>query len=90
LQAVITPHQRDEPHSGGVNGFEASVSALKDEQFPERRELRHASRRHAAEELISRAFADARGIESKLGMRISRQLIGGLALNPARFPNAHR
>ena len=72
-----------------VNGFEASVSALKDEQFPEK--TRELKARFAAgtplEELIPEAFALVReASKRKLGMRhFDVQLIGGLALNAGKI-----
>jgi preprotein translocase subunit SecA len=72
-----------------VNGFEASVSALKDEQFPEK--TRELKARFTAgtplEELIPEAFALTReASKRKLGMRhFDVQLIGGLALNAGKI-----
>ena len=72
-----------------VNGFEASVSALKDEQFPER--TRELKARFAAgtplDDLIPEAFALVReASRRKLGMRhFDVQLIGGLALNAGKI-----
>ncbi|HEX3397861.1 MAG TPA: preprotein translocase subunit SecA [Steroidobacteraceae bacterium] len=72
-----------------VNGFEASVSALKDEQFPERtRELKaRFAAGTALDELIPEAFALVReAARRKLGMRhFDVQLIGGLALNAGKI-----
>jgi preprotein translocase subunit SecA len=72
-----------------VNGFEASVAALKDEQFPEK--TRELKARFAAgtplDELIPEAFALVReASRRKLGMRhFDVQLIGGLALNAGKI-----
>jgi len=72
-----------------VNGFEASVSALKDEQFPEK--TRELKARFAAgtplEELIPEAFALVReASRRKLGMRhFDVQLIGGITLNAGKI-----
>ncbi len=72
-----------------VNGFEASVSALKDEQFPEK--TRELKARFAAgtplETLIPEAFALVReASRRKLGMRhFDVQLIGGLTLNAGKI-----
>jgi preprotein translocase subunit SecA len=72
-----------------VNGFEASVSALKDEQFPEKtRELKaRFAAGTALEQLIPEAFALVReASKRKLGMRhFDVQLIGGLALNAGKI-----
>jgi preprotein translocase subunit SecA len=72
-----------------VNGFEAGVSALKDEQFPEK--TRELKVRFAAgtplEDLIPEAFALVReASRRKLGMRhFDVQLIGGLTLNAGKI-----
>ncbi len=72
-----------------VNGFEASVSALKDEQFPEK--TRELKARFAAgtplDDLIPEAFALVReASRRKLGMRhFDVQLIGGIALNAGKI-----
>ena len=72
-----------------VNGFEAGVSALKDEQFPEK--TRELKARFAAgtplDDLIPEAFALVReASRRKLGMRhFDVQLIGGLALNAGKI-----
>ncbi|HEY2463552.1 MAG TPA: preprotein translocase subunit SecA, partial [Steroidobacteraceae bacterium] len=72
-----------------VNGFEAGVSALKDEQFPEK--TRELKARFASgtplDELIPEAFALVReASRRKLGMRhFDVQLIGGLALNAGKI-----
>ncbi|HXP25006.1 MAG TPA: hypothetical protein VN891_04455, partial [Steroidobacteraceae bacterium] len=72
-----------------VNGFEASVSALKDEQFPEK--TRELKARFAAgtplDDLIPEAFALVREASRRqLGMRhFDVQLIGGLALNAGKI-----
>jgi preprotein translocase subunit SecA len=72
-----------------VNGFEASVSALKDEEFPEK--TKELKARFAAgtplDALIPEAFALVReASKRKLGMRhFDVQLIGGLALNAGKI-----
>ncbi len=72
-----------------VNGFEASVSALTDEQFPEK--TRELKARFAAgtplDDLIPEAFALVReASRRKLGLRhFDVQLIGGLALNAGKI-----
>ncbi len=72
-----------------VNGFEASVSALKDEQFPEK--TRELKARFAAgtplEDLIPEAFALVReASRRKLGLRhFDVQLIGGITLNAGKI-----
>jgi preprotein translocase subunit SecA len=72
-----------------VNGFEASVSALNDEQFPEK--TRELKARFTAgtplEELIPEAFALVReASKRKLGMRhFDVQLIGGITLNAGKI-----
>ncbi len=72
-----------------VNGFEAGVSALQDEQFPEK--TRELKARFASgtplDELIPEAFALVReASRRKLGMRhFDVQLIGGLALNAGKI-----
>jgi preprotein translocase subunit SecA len=72
-----------------VNGFEASVSALKDEQFPQKTQELKA--RFAAgtplDDLIPEAFALVREASRRqLGMRhFDVQLIGGLALNAGKI-----
>ena len=72
-----------------VNGFEAGVSALKDEQFPEK--TRELKARFAAgtplEDLIPEAFALVReASRRKLGMRhFDVQLIGGITLNAGKI-----
>jgi preprotein translocase subunit SecA len=72
-----------------VNGFEASVAALKDEQFPEK--TRELKARFAAgtplDDLIPEAFALVREASRRqLGMRhFDVQLIGGLALNAGKI-----
>jgi preprotein translocase subunit SecA len=72
-----------------VNGFEAGVSALNDEQFPEK--TRELKARFAAgtplDDLIPEAFALVReASRRKLGMRhFDVQLIGGLALNAGKI-----
>ena len=73
----------------GVNALEASVSALKDEQFPEK--TRELKARFAAgtplDDLIPEAFALVReASRRKLGLRhFDVQLIGGLALNAGKI-----
>jgi preprotein translocase subunit SecA len=72
-----------------VNGFEASVSALTDEQFPEK--TRELKARFAAgtklDDLIPEAFALVREASKRaMGMRhFDVQLIGGLALNAGKI-----
>ena len=72
-----------------VNGFETSVSALKDEQFPEK--TRELKARFAAgtplDDLIPEAFALVReASRRKLGMRhFDVQLIGGITLNAGKI-----
>jgi len=72
-----------------VNGFEGSVSALKDEQFPQKTQELKA--RFAAgtplDDLIPEAFALVREASRRqLGMRhFDVQLIGGLALNAGKI-----
>src|SRR6202161_1880892 len=72
-----------------VNGFEASVSALKDEQFPEK--TRELKARFASgtplNDLIPEAFALVReASRRKLGMRhFDVQLIGGITLNAGKI-----
>jgi preprotein translocase subunit SecA len=72
-----------------VNGFEAGVSALKDEQFPEK--TRELKARFAAgtplADLIPEAFALVReASRRKLGMRhFDVQLIGGITLNAGKI-----
>jgi preprotein translocase subunit SecA len=72
-----------------VNGFETSVAALKDEQFPEK--TRELKARFAAgtplDDLIPEAFALVREASRRqLGMRhFDVQLIGGLALNAGKI-----
>src|SRR5476649_61599 len=72
-----------------VNGFEASVSALNDEQFPEK--TRELKARFASgtplDDLIPEAFALVReASRRKLGMRhFDVQLIGGITLNAGKI-----
>jgi preprotein translocase subunit SecA len=72
-----------------VNGLEASVSALKGEEFPEK--TRELKARFAAgtplDDLIPEAFALVReAARRKLGMRhFDVQLIGGLTLNAGKI-----
>jgi preprotein translocase subunit SecA len=72
-----------------VNAFEASISALKDEQFPEKTQELKA--RFAAgtplNELVPEAFALVReASRRKLGLRhFDVQLIGGLALHQGKI-----
>ncbi|HEX3603152.1 MAG TPA: preprotein translocase subunit SecA [Steroidobacteraceae bacterium] len=72
-----------------VNGFEAGVSALQDEQFPEK--TRELKARFAAgtplDDLLPEAFALVReASRRKLGMRhFDVQLIGGMALNAGKI-----
>jgi preprotein translocase subunit SecA len=72
-----------------VNGFEAGVSALSDEQFPEK--TRELKARFASgtplEELLPEAFALVReASKRKLGMRhFDVQLIGGMTLNAGKI-----
>jgi preprotein translocase subunit SecA len=72
-----------------VNGFEASVSALKDEQFPEK--TRELKARFAAgtplDDLIPEAFALVREASRRqLGMRhFDVQLIGGIVLHRGKI-----
>ena len=72
-----------------INGFEASVSALTDEQFPEK--TRELKARFAAgttlDALVPEAFAMVReASRRKLGMRhFDVQLIGGLALHSGKI-----
>src|ERR1700728_688031 len=72
-----------------VNGFEASVSALKDEQFPEK--TRELKARFAAgtplNDLVPEPFALVReASRRKLGLRhFDVQLIGGLALHQGKI-----
>jgi preprotein translocase subunit SecA len=72
-----------------VNDFEATVSALKDEQFPEK--TRELKARFAAgtplNDLIPEAFALVReASKRKLGMRhFDVQLIGGFTLNAGKI-----
>jgi preprotein translocase subunit SecA len=72
-----------------VNGFEDSVSALKDEQFPQK--TRELKARFAAgtplDDLIPEAFALVReASRRKLGMRhFDVQLIGGITLNAGKI-----
>jgi preprotein translocase subunit SecA len=72
-----------------VNAFEPSVTALTDEQFPEK--TRELKARFAAgtplDQLIPEAFALVReSARRKLGMRhFDVQLIGGLALNGGKI-----
>ena len=72
-----------------VNGFEASVSALQDEQFPEK--TRELKARFTAgtplNDLIPEAFALVReASRRKLGMRhFDVQLIGGITLNAGKI-----
>ncbi len=72
-----------------VNGFEASISALKDEQFPEK--TRELKARFAAgtplNDLVPEAFALVReASRRKLGLRhFDVQLIGGLALHSGKI-----
>jgi preprotein translocase subunit SecA len=72
-----------------INGFEAGVSALQDEQFPEK--TAELKARFAAgtplDELIPEAFALVReASRRKLGMRhFDVQLIGGLVLNAGKI-----
>jgi preprotein translocase subunit SecA len=72
-----------------INGLEAGVSALKDEQFPEK--TAELKARFAAgtplDELIPEAFALVReASRRKLGMRhFDVQLIGGLVLNAGKI-----
>src|SRR5476649_1934463 len=72
-----------------VNGFEASVSALNDEQFPEK--TRELKARFTAgtplNDLLPEAFALVReASRRKLGMRpFDVQLIGGLALHSGKI-----
>jgi len=72
-----------------INGFEASVSALTDEQFPERtRALKAAfAAGTPLQDLIPEAFALVReASRRKLGLRhFDVQLIGGLALNAGKI-----
>src|SRR5476649_443602 len=72
-----------------VNGFEASVSSLTDEQFPEK--TRELKARFAAgtslSDLVPEAFSLVReASRRKLGMRhFDVQLIGGLALHNGKI-----
>jgi len=72
-----------------INGFEASVSALTDEQFPEK--TRELKARYAAgtplDDLVPEAFALVReASRRKLGLRhFDVQLIGGLALHAGKI-----
>ena len=72
-----------------INGFEASVTALADEQFPEK--TRELKARFAAgtplNDLIPEAFALVReASRRKLGLRhFDVQLIGGLALHAGKI-----
>jgi preprotein translocase subunit SecA len=72
-----------------INAFEPSVTALTDEQFPEK--TRELKARFAAgtplDDLIPEAFALVReSARRKLGMRhFDVQLIGGLALNAGKI-----
>jgi preprotein translocase subunit SecA len=72
-----------------INGFEASVSALKDEQFPEK--TRELKARFASgtplNDLIPEAFAMVReASKRKLGMRhFDVQMIGGITLNAGKI-----
>jgi preprotein translocase subunit SecA len=72
-----------------INGFEAGVSALKDEQFPEK--TRELKARFASgtplDDLIPEAFALVReASRRKLGMRhFDVQLIGGITLNAGKI-----
>jgi preprotein translocase subunit SecA len=72
-----------------INGFEASVSALTDEQFPEK--TRELKARYAAgtslDALVPEAFAMVReASRRKLGLRhFDVQLIGGLALHSGKI-----
>ena len=72
-----------------VNGLEAGVSALKDEQFPEK--TRELKARFAAgtplNDLVAEAFALVReASRRKLGLRhFDVQLIGGLALHSGKI-----
>src|ERR1700754_2763954 len=72
-----------------VNGFEASVGALKDEKFPEK--TRELKARFAAgtplNDLIPEAFALVReASKRKLGMlHFDVQLIGGITLNAGKI-----
>jgi preprotein translocase subunit SecA len=72
-----------------INGFEASVSALTDEQFPEKtRELKaRFTAGTTLDELVPEAFAMVReASRRKLGMRhFDVQLIGGLALHSGKI-----
>ena len=72
-----------------INGFEASVSALTDEQFPEK--TRELKARYAAgtplNDLVPEAFSLVReASRRKLGLRhFDVQLIGGLALHAGKI-----
>jgi preprotein translocase subunit SecA len=72
-----------------VNGFEAAIGALKDEQFPEK--TRELKARFAAgtslNDLVPEAFALVReASRRKLGLRhFDVQLIGGLALHSGKI-----
>ncbi len=72
-----------------INGFEASLSALADEQFPEK--TRELKARFAAgtplDALVPEAFALVReASRRKLGLRhFDVQMIGGLALNSGKI-----
>jgi preprotein translocase subunit SecA len=72
-----------------INGFEASVSALTDEQFPEKtRELKARFAAGASlDALVPEAFAMVReASRRKLGLRhFDVQLIGGLALHAGKI-----
>jgi preprotein translocase subunit SecA len=72
-----------------INGFEASVGALSDEQFPEKtRDLKARFTAGAPlQDLVPEAFALVReASRRKLGLRhFDVQLIGGLALNAGKI-----